>query len=81
MGLNKIIERLDKYQKRLADGKAEKNKPRHIEKAIAKLTTKEAALTAELEDTTKPEKRERLESKLLVIQEQIDKARWLQKQI
>ncbi len=81
MGLSKIIERLDKYQKRLAEGKADEIKPRHIQKAIAKLTAKEAQLTAELQDVTKPEKRKRLEDKVATIRKQIDKAKWLEQEI
>jgi len=81
MGLKDIVKRLDKYQKRLADGKAKKIKPRHIQKAIEKLTAKETQLAAELQDATKPEKRKRLEHKILIIHEQIDKAKWLEQKI
>ena len=61
MGLSDIVERLDKYQKRLAMGKADKIKPRHVDKAIEKLTVKKAQLSTELEETIKPSKRERIE--------------------
>lgn len=81
MGLSSIVKRLDKYQKRLADGKAEKIKLHHIQKAIAKLTTKETQLTTEIQETTKKEKRKRLEDKLSTIREQIEKAKWLETKI
>ena len=81
MGLSDIIKRLDKYQRRLAEGKAEKIKPHHIQKAIEKLTAKEALLAMELEETTKPEKRERLEGKISTIHAQIAKAKWLSDEI
>ncbi len=81
MGLSSIIKRLDKYQERLAKGKADKIKPRHIQKAIAKLTTKEAQLSAELQETSKPDKRERLAEKISTIREQIDRAKWLAQKI
>lgn len=81
MGLSSIVKRLDKYQERLAKGKVEKIKPRHIQKVIAKLTTMEAQLTTELADMTKPDKRKRFEGKVSTIREQIEKAKWLETQI
>ena len=81
MGLKSIVKRLDRYQERLAEGKAEKIKPRHIKKAIEKLMAKETQLAVELQDAAKPEKRKRLEPKISVIHEQIDKAKWLEQKI
>ncbi len=81
MGFKDIVERLDKYQRRLNDGRAEKIKLHHIEKAIEKLVAKETQLNDELRGATKPEKRERLEEKISTIRAQIDKAKWLAKQI
>ena len=81
MGLKSIVKRLDKYQERVAEGKAEKIKPQHIKKAIEKLMAKETQLVVELQDATKPEKRKRLEHKISVIHEQIDKAKWLEQKI
>ncbi len=81
MGISKIAERLEKYQKRLADGNADKIKPKHVRKAIDKLTVKEVALCDELAATDKPEKRKRLERKIHAIREQIERAKWLEKQI
>lgn len=81
MGLNSIVKRLDKYQKRLDKGKAEKIKLHHVQKVIAKLTSKETQLIAELQETTKLEKRKRLEDKLSTIREQIRKAKWLETKI
>ncbi len=81
MGFKDIVERLNKYQRRLDGGKAEKIKSHHIEKAIEKLTTKEAQLKEELRETTKPEKRRRLEEKISTIRAQIEKAEWLAKEI
>ena len=81
MDLNETIKRLDKYQQRLAEGKAEKIKPHHIQKAIEKLTAKEAELTEEIRDTTKPDKRIRLEEKVSAIRAQIEKAKWLAEEL
>ncbi|MEE4189625.1 MAG: hypothetical protein V2I76_14425 [Roseobacter sp.] len=79
--MSNIVKRLDKYQDRLARGKVEKIKPHHVQKMIAKLTMMEARLAGELADTVKPEKRKRVESKVLTIREQIEKAKWLETQI
>ncbi len=81
MGVSAIAEKLNKYQKRLSKGKADKIKPEHIEKAIEKLVVKKEELTAELQDVTKPEKRERIEKKLSTIQKQIERAKWLEQQV
>ncbi|MEP1933542.1 MAG: hypothetical protein ABJJ37_19900, partial [Roseibium sp.] len=75
MGLSNIVKRLNKYQDRVAEGKAEKIKSRHIQKAIEKLAAKEIELTAELQDVTKLEKRKRLNQKISTIHEQIEKAK------
>ncbi|WP_299848998.1 hypothetical protein [uncultured Roseovarius sp.] len=81
MGLRNIVKRLDKYQQRLDEGKAEKIKAHHVEKAIEKLAAKEVELTEELGSAEKPEKRARLEEKLSTIRAQIEKARWLSQEI
>lgn len=81
MGLKKIAEKLEKYQKRLASGKADKIKPEHVAKAIDKLAVKEAELVKELAETTKPEKQKRVEYKVRAIREQIKQAKWLARQI
>ncbi len=81
MGFKDIVERLDKYQKRLTEGKAEKIQLHHIEKAIEKLTAKKVQIKEELRETTKPEKRKRLEEKMSTIHAQIEKAEWVAKEI
>ena len=81
MGLSDTIEKLDKYNERLAKGKAEKIKPHHVERVIEKLTAKETELVAEMPGVTKAEKRERMEQKLARIREQIERATWLREQI
>lgn len=81
MGWKDIADRLDKYQRRLDEGKAEKIKPHHVEKALAKLAAKETQLMKELGETDKVEKRTRLEQKIATIRAQIEKARWLSEQI
>ena len=48
---------------------------------IEKLTTKEAELVAELEETTKPGKLDRLNAKLATIRDRIEEANWLVSQV
>ena len=81
MGLGKIAEKLDKYYRRFEGGKAAKIKPSHVEKAIAKLQTKQASLLQELNDTEKTSKKSRIENKLETAREQIERAEWLLGQI
>ena len=81
MGLESAIEKLDKYFRRLKKGKARKIKPDHVERVLRKLKTKEKDLQSELADTEKPEKIRRLERKIALVQEQQERAHWLQKKI
>lgn len=77
MGLEKTIGKLDKYFRRLEDGKAKKIKVSHVEKAIQKLKAKEKLLHEELAEATKGEKKDRIEKKLSTVNEQIGRAEWL----
>lgn len=81
MGLESAIAKLDKYFKRLKKGKAQKIKPGHITKVLGKLEAKERILKTELSDTEKADKKKRLNQKLALVQEQQERARWLQKEI
>ena len=81
MGLGSTVEKLDKYFKRLEEGKAQKIKPSHVEKAIKKLKSKEELLIAEIAETEKASKRERLKRKLDLVREQQERALWLKEKI
>lgn len=81
MKIAKALHKLEVYQQRLKDGKADQIKPKHVRLTIEKLRTKESELVAELEETTKPGKRERLSAKLATIQERIEEAEWLLAQV
>lgn len=81
MGLESAIEKLDKYFKRLDQGKAQEIKPSHVEKVISKLEVKARLLRTELAETDKESKKRRLERKLELVREQQDRARWLQEKI
>ena len=77
MPLTKAIEKLKKYYRRLEAGKTKKIKPSHVEKVINKLLANERGLLEEIEKTKKASKKKRLEQKLTITREQIDRAQWL----
>ncbi|MCK8463775.1 hypothetical protein MUY35_07930 [Aliiroseovarius sp. S1339] len=81
MGLESAVEKLDKYYGRLEKGKAEKIKPSHVEKIMLKLEAKAQSLQAELGETAKETKKQRLERKLEMVREQLERARWLKETI
>ena len=81
MTMHKTAEKLEKYQHRLQAGKADKIKPKHVDKILDKLSAKESEVAAELAETTKESKRERLEHKQATIRELIEQARWLHSQL
>ncbi|QGX99057.1 hypothetical protein EI983_12575 [Roseovarius faecimaris] len=81
MGLHKTVEKLDEYLKRLDQGQVQKIKPSHVEKVIRKLEAKKALLLDELAETGKPDKRERLQAKLGIVHDQLERAHWLQGEI
>ncbi|TRD22994.1 hypothetical protein [Palleronia caenipelagi] len=81
MGIESTIEKLDKYSERLKKGKVSKIKPSHVDKMIRKLEAKEQLLLEELAEAGKDTKRERLERKLALVREQLDRAKWLKEKI
>jgi len=81
MGLERSVDKLDKYYERLNKGKAQKIKPSHVEKAIRKLQVKEKHLLEEIDETSKESKKVRLKRKLALVAEQQERARWLLEKI
>lgn len=81
MEIEKSVEKLDKYFRRLEDGKAQKIKANHVEKIIRKLHARVDDLQLELKMCEKEEKKTRLARKVEGVQEQITRARWLLKEI
>ncbi|MCK8485068.1 hypothetical protein MUY21_13570 [Aliiroseovarius sp. S2029] len=81
MGLESTTEKLDSYFTRLEKGKAQKIKPTHVEKIMKKLEAKATALRSDLEVATKETKKQRLQQKIDLVSEQLDRARWLREQI
>lgn len=81
MGLESAIEKLDKYFKRLEKGKVQKIKPSHVDRVIQKLEAKVQLVQAELAETDKETKKQRLEQKLEMIREQQERANWLKSEI
>lgn len=77
MGLEKSIQKLDKYRDRLSKGKAKKIKPEDLAKIERKLLAKKQMLTAELAEAHKDSKKQRLEGKLGVVNEQLSRVNWL----
>lgn len=81
MGLKKLAGKVDDYNDRLKAGKIGKIKPEDVEKVMAKLIAKEAALLEEIAETGNPSKIPRLERKLSIAREHIARAKWLLGQI
>jgi len=81
MKLSHSIEKLADYYERFRKGKVEKIKLKHVDRVLTKLRSKKASLKEELKDAKNKEKRNRLTSKLSVIQIQIDRGEWLRTQI
>ena len=81
MKLSRSIEKLAEYYERFRKGKVEKIKLKHVDRVLAKLRSKKTALKEDLQNAKKKEKRERLTSKLSIIQIQIDRGEWLRTRI
>lgn len=81
MGLDNTIEKLDKYFKRLENGRVQKIKPSHVDKVIDKLEAKAELLLVELSEANTETKKRRLQNKLEMVREQQDRARWLKDNI
>ena len=81
MGLSKSVEKLSKYFERLEVGQATQIKPSHVQKVIDKLEAHDRSLQEEMQTTQKQTKKERLLRKRTTTLEQLEKARWLLKEI
>jgi len=81
MPLSRIIEKLNKYTDRLERGKVSKIKASHVEKVIAKLEKREASLLDQIETEKNQDQKRRLKKKLRVNRQQVERARWLLKQL
>ena len=81
MGLKKLAEKVAQYNERLEQGKASKIKPSHVKKVLEKLQSKSDELVEEIETTSNHEKRVRLDRKLGIAREHIERAKWLLKEI
>ncbi|MCI2393515.1 hypothetical protein [Aliiroseovarius sediminis] len=81
MGLESTIEKLDKYFDRLEQGKAQKIEPEHVDEVIRKLEARAQQLEAELADTHKDAKKERVWQKIELVHKQKDRALWLKEKL
>lgn len=77
MGVKKLAVKVAEYHERLKGGKANKIKPRHVEKVLGKLRSKETALRAELDKVASEDRKKRLQHKLEIAQEHISRAEFL----
>lgn len=81
MGIKKLAAKVADYQDRLERGQASKIKPAHVSEVLKKLRKKEAELQADLTDTNKHDKRDRLTRKITIAREHISRAEWLLEQL
>lgn len=81
MGLQSVVEKLDRYFKRLDRGEAKKIKPSHVARVIRKLERKKAELLEKLAVAGTPDKQQRLHGKIDTVDAQLERAYWLQERI
>ena len=77
MGLKTLAEKVAEYNERLARGKASKIKPSHVKKVLEKLRKKRDELEAEIATARNADQKDRLNRKLGIASEQIERAEWL----
>jgi thioredoxin reductase len=77
MGLKKLAEKMAEYNARLEQGKVEKIEPDHVKKVLKKLKKKTADLEAEIAATGNEDKKVRLNTKLAIAREHVERAEWL----
>ena len=77
MGLKKLGARLADYRARLDAGKASKIEPEHVSTVLSKLRKKEADLIERIANASCASEQERLQRKLEIAREQIERADWL----
>lgn len=77
MGLKKLAAKVADYDQRLESGKAQEIKPSHVAKVLKKLREKEAELQERAGETQDREKLDRVNRKLAIAREQIERAEWL----
>ena len=81
MGVEKLAKKMADYNQRLEQGKASKIKPTHVVHVLQKLRKRELALKEAISCNKSAERRSQLEIKLAVAKEQIERAKWLLKEI
>jgi aminoglycoside phosphotransferase family enzyme len=77
MGLKKLAKKVADYNERLERGAASKIKPGHVEEVLRKLRKKAADLETELSSEQDSDRKARLERKLQIAREHIERAEWL----
>ena len=79
MAHEKLAEKLGDYFARLGKGRAHKIKPRDVEKVIAKLRARHAALLEE--QARKPDHADRISVKISAAEDLLGRAEWLLAQL
>ena len=79
MAHEKLAEKLGDYFARLGKGRAQKIKPADVEKVIAKLRARHAALVEEL--AQKPDHAARISARISAAEDLLGRAEWLQAQL
>jgi len=77
MGLEKLAEKVDRYNEHLEQGKVEEIKPDHVKKVLKKLCKKTSELESEIASAKKEDKKVRLSRKLAIAREHVERAEWL----
>jgi len=81
MGLSDVAEKLAKYRTRLAAGQTERIKPAHVDKIIDKLSDKRQHLSEDLARRTSGQGRALLQRRIAKLDELIEQAHWLRREI
>ncbi len=81
MKLKKSVAKLDEYNRRLEEKKADQIKPAHVEQVLDRLHAKRSELEEELKTAEKPGKKDRLTRKIALADDQISRAEWLLQEI
>lgn len=81
MGLSDLAEKLEEYRTRLAAGQVSRIRPEHVDRVLTKLRDKRRRLAEELEAEQHPSEREVLTRKLAKVEDLIEQATWLRRQV
>lgn len=81
MGLKKLARKVDDYNARLEEGKADRIKPGHVHKVLEKLRRKVAELEAAMNEAETSEEKARIDGKLGIARTHVERAEWLLREL